>query len=620
MHPFIQALRDAVHDWRAYLGTGLVYRLIGVAVLSPLVGLFTRYVITRSGSAALTDVDIARFLLATPAGALGLIIFAAITITILALEQKAFMAIGMGNLQGQQVRKRDAITFAASKAWPTLRLAALLTLRIVVLVLPFAALLGVVYWLFLRAHDINYYLAARPREFWIALGLGTVILGALAVILARRVASWLLALPLVAFEGVAPRTAFTESDRRMTGRRKEAAVSLLLLVATWAVASMASAGALMPAARWAAPLFGGSVARMLLFTGLLLVAWTLLGLFLAIATASVLAQLVVRHYAESAPAPVAIGDSSPHLSTGGPRFQASWPVLAGGLVLAVGATMVLAHLLMKDTWAPRHVVVMAHRGASGEAPENTLAAFRLAGQQGADYVELDVQESADGVVLVNHDVDLMKVARSPLRIWQAPAAELRAIDIGSSFDPRFADQRLPTLAEALDLMRGKAKVNIELKDYGHDDRLEERVVELVEAAGMQDQVVTMSLSRSMVQEMKRLRPEWTSGLLLARSIGDASKLEADFLAVPTSVATRRFIRHAHAAGKPVYAWTVNDPQQMVRLVGYGVDGIITNYPALARAVVAQYEALDPAQRMVLFAMARLGGRAPVAEPDSLLRY
>lgn len=620
MRFFLQAIRDAAHDWRAFLATGLIYRLIAAAALSPLLGILTRYVITRSGSAALTDVDIARFLLATPVGVVGLVLFAAITITIMALEQKALMAIGLGNLQGVPFRVRDAIGLAAGRAWPTLRLAGVLTVRILLLVLPFAALLGAVYWLFLRAHDINYYLQARPREFWIALALGVLILAVLAALLARRIASWLLALPLVAFERVSPRHAFGESDRRMTGHRKEAAAALLLLAAGWAATSVTASSMLIAAGRWAAPLFGGSVARMLVFTGGFLVAWALLGLALSVATATVFAQLVVRHYEGSAPALAPLSDSSPYLNAGGHRIRIPWPVLAGGLVLAVVGTALLARLLMKDTWTSRPVLIIAHRGASSEAPENTLAAFRLAAAQGADFIELDVQESADGVVLVAHDADLMKVARSPLRIWQAPAAELRSIDIGSQFDPAFADERMPTLAMVLDLMRGKARVIIELKDYGRDDRLEERVVALVEAAGMQDQVVTMSLSRGMVEEMKRLRPQWTSGLLLARSIGRAAKLDADFLAVPASVASRPFIRRAHATGKPVYAWTVNDPQQMVRLLGYGVDGIITDRPALARAVVTEYDDMDPAQRMVLFAMARLGGRAPVALPDSLLRY
>jgi len=294
-------------------------------------------------------------------------------------------------------------------------------------------------------------------------------------------------------------------------------------------------------------------------------------------------------------------------------------MLAVGPVLAVLAAGWAASVLMQATWADRPVLVIAHRGASADAPENTLAAFERAGAQGADFVELDVQETSDDVVVVAHDSDLMKVGRSPLRIWDASAEQLRAVDIGSSFAPEFADQRVPTLAEALELCKRGPRMIIELKDYGRSRRLEERVVELVEAAGMQDRIVTMSLSRPMVEQMKRLRPGWTAGLLAAKSLGSLSRLPVDFLAVESSMATRSFVRTAHAAGKPVYVWTVNDPNRMIRMIGLGVDGLITDRPALAREVVAQFERMSHAERLFLFVMTRLGASAEVSEPANELR-
>jgi glycerophosphoryl diester phosphodiesterase len=223
------------------------------------------------------------------------------------------------------------------------------------------------------------------------------------------------------------------------------------------------------------------------------------------------------------------------------------------------------------------------------------------------------------VVVVAHDSDLMKVARSPLKIWDSTAAELRTVDIGSFFSAAYADQRVPTLAEALAACKGVSRVDIELKDYGHDQQLEQRVVALVEAAGMQNQIVTMSLSRGMVARMKQLRPEWTSGLLIARAIGQVNRLPVDFLAVESKMATLRFIRSAHGSGKPVYVWTVNDPQAMIRFIGLGVDGLITNHPDLARQVIEHYRTLSPAGRLFLLAMTRLGGREEVSEPDDATR-
>ena len=260
-----------------------------------------------------------------------------------------------------------------------------------------------------------------------------------------------------------------------------------------------------------------------------------------------------------------------------------------------------------------------HRGASASRPENTLASFRRAGEEHADFVELDVQESSDGVVLVAHDRDLMKVAHSPLQIWSSPAQQLREIDIGSYFSAQFQDERVPTLAEALEVCKGVSRMNIELKDYGKSQHLEERVVELVEAAGMQNDIVTMSLNRRMVENMKRLRPNWTAGLLAAKAIGEPSRLPFDFLAVESRMATRSFIRTAHAAHKPVYVWTVNDPQRMVRMIGLGADGLITDRPALAREVLARYAEMTQAERLLLFAMTQLGVREEISEPENDLR-
>jgi glycerophosphoryl diester phosphodiesterase len=235
-----------------------------------------------------------------------------------------------------------------------------------------------------------------------------------------------------------------------------------------------------------APAVGGSVAGLLVFVGGLAVAWGTAALAVGVVVAASFAWIVVRVYAADGGAaaarlPERFGDE---LTLEGGRWRLSFRALAGVLAVAVVLATGLAYLLMRVAWTDRPVTVFAHRGAAAQAPENTLAAFRLAGTLRADYVELDVQESLDGIVVVVHDSDLMKIGRSPLKIWEGTAEQLRGVDIGSSFDPRFNNERVPTLAEALAACKGVSRVDIELKDYGHDERLEERVVELVEAAGM----------------------------------------------------------------------------------------------------------------------------------------
>jgi glycerophosphoryl diester phosphodiesterase len=220
------------------------------------------------------------------------------------------------------------------------------------------------------------------------------------------------------------------------------------------------------------------------------------------------------------------------------------------------------------------------------------------------------------VVVVAHDNDLMKIGGSPLKVWESTADQLRAVDIGSGFDPRFGSERVPTLAEALAACKGVSRVDIELKDYGHNQRLEERVIEIVEAAGMEDDIVTMSLSRGMVAKMKRLRPAWTSGLLTAKALGDLTGVPADFLAVEKAMATRRFILGAHRAGKPVYVWTVDDPAKMIRVIGLGVDGLITNRPGLAKEIRDQYARMTEAERLLSFIVTSFGAEPDVTPPAS----
>jgi glycerophosphoryl diester phosphodiesterase len=208
--------------------------------------------------------------------------------------------------------------------------------------------------------------------------------------------------------------------------------------------------------------------------------------------------------------------------------------------------------------------------------------------------------------VVVHDSDLMKAGGSPLKIWEATAAALRAVDIGSRKGLQFAGERVPTLAEALALCKGRVRVVVELKSYGHAQRLEERVVEIVEAAGVADQTVFMSLNHDMVRKMKALRPSWRVGALVATAIGDLTSLGADFLAVPAGMATRAFVRQAHRAGQEVYVWTVNDPARMIQAMSRGVDGLITDKPELGRRVIHRRSAMSDAQRILVALMVAMG--------------
>jgi glycerophosphoryl diester phosphodiesterase len=263
----------------------------------------------------------------------------------------------------------------------------------------------------------------------------------------------------------------------------------------------------------------------------------------------------------------------------------------------------------------RTPAVIAHRGASGGAPENTMAAFRAAVEERADWIELDVQEDASGRVIVVHDSDFMKVAADPTKTWDATPDELERLDIGSWFDPSFAEERVPTLEQVLRFARGRIGVVIELKYYGHDVHLEQRVVEVVEATAMQDEIMLMSLRLDGLNKAAALRPDWSRGLLNTFSVGDLTRLDLDFLALNAAAATRATIRRAHGRGLQVFVWTINDPVQMSVMLSRGVDGLITDRPSVAREVIEYRESLGPVGRLLIWLAGESGLLRPAGEPS-----
>jgi glycerophosphoryl diester phosphodiesterase len=277
-----------------------------------------------------------------------------------------------------------------------------------------------------------------------------------------------------------------------------------------------------------------------------------------------------------------------------PRRAWRWIGFAAVAAAAIYATVLSLNVPVGDS-----IEITAHRGSSGLAPENTMAAVEQAIVDGADWVEIDVQETADGIVVVHHDSDFRKIAGSRLRIWEATYEELRSLDIGSWFAPEFSGERLPTLEDVLLASKDRIRVNIELKHYGRARRLEEAVIEVVEKTGMESQIAIMSLKRESIQRARALRPEWTVGFLSAAAIGNLTRIDADFLAVNSGLATRSLIRAAHRRGQEVHVWTINDPAAMSALIGRGVDNLITDFPAVARSVLAQRAEMTTIERLLV---------------------
>ncbi|MGA9347578.1 MAG: glycerophosphodiester phosphodiesterase [Anaerolineae bacterium] len=239
------------------------------------------------------------------------------------------------------------------------------------------------------------------------------------------------------------------------------------------------------------------------------------------------------------------------------------------------------------------VLNFAHRGASRDAPENTLAAFRLAREMGADGVELDVQASKDGEAVVIHDftVDATTDGQGPVR--DKTLAELKELDAGSWFDARFAGQRIPTLQEVIVEVGHQLLLNIELKAKVFSSAsLVAEVVRLIEDHNLVHRAIVSSFSPLALRRVKRLNHHIPTGLLyyfdlpahLIRALF-AFLADPDALHPEKHLVAQEYTRWAKERGYRVNAWTVDEPAEMERLIALGVDGIITNRPDVLREIL-----------------------------------
>jgi glycerophosphoryl diester phosphodiesterase len=252
-----------------------------------------------------------------------------------------------------------------------------------------------------------------------------------------------------------------------------------------------------------------------------------------------------------------------------------------------------------DAWLRRGrgepPLVVAHRGASARAPENTLAAFRLAIDTGAPAVECDVHLSADGVPVVIHDERVDRTTTGSGRVSSLTAAELRALDAGCWFGRAFAGERLPALDDVLAVCAGRARVFVELKAGGGPALAEAALAALARSPAS---AAVISFDPVLVRAVAQRRPDLALGWLIshpylkrrgpAAAVAAARALGAGFVAPQHTAADRRLVDTAHAAGLPVSVWTVDDAETMRRLGsqehGAGVDAITTNRPDLALEV------------------------------------
>ena len=586
-----------------------VFRALILTLGVPVAAWAVGALVARSGSAAVSNTAIAQFLL-TPAGLALALLWALGYLLGQFLLYAGLMALAALALAGRRVTLGHALGTATRSSLRLLRFGARQLAALAVIFAPFLGLAGLTYGLLLTGHDINYYLAEKPPAFLAAVAIGVVLGVALLALVTVFYVRGVFIVPILLFEGGSVGSALRASRALTSGSSWrpgavvvgwQAAVAVLAPLVAWAYAALC-AGLLTAA--------GTRLAVLVPLTAALLAGHVLLVSALAFAQVAGACLLTVHFFDDrSGGRGRAWAEAVEDAAAQRLRVPA-WGWGLGLLAVMAGLT-VLGVRLWHEVRIEHVVSVTAHRGSSRDAPENTLAAVRKAIEQGADYAEIDIHLTADGVPVVLHDEDLQRLAGVARRPGELSLAELQRIDVGSRFSPEFAGETVPTLAAMIDTARGRIRLNIELKptDRGRArDLLATAVADLIRSRDFEAECFLTSLDPEAVAAARRRNSRLRTGAIVSVAVGDMSRLPVDILSVRTGLITDRLLGRAHAAGKEVHAWTIDDPKTMGELIDQGVDGLITNDPVAALAVRRERQELPAWERVTLGFRRRLAGR------------
>jgi glycerophosphoryl diester phosphodiesterase len=229
-------------------------------------------------------------------------------------------------------------------------------------------------------------------------------------------------------------------------------------------------------------------------------------------------------------------------------------------------------------------LVFGHRGAKAYAPMNTLPAFELAAQQGADGVELDVQFSRDRQLVVIHDFTVDGTTDGEGHVRDISLSQLKALDAGSWFGSAFSDTCIPTLEEVFEAVGNRLFINVEIKvESRTSESIEEAVADLVIRRGLQQRVIVSSFDLPVLEGLRRIAPDIAIGFLHFNSLNDAERSglgDLQFEAVHPyhALVDAAYVEWARANGYRVNTWTVNEPERALELRDLGVDALITDNP------------------------------------------
>lgn len=602
--PVWPAWRRVLHLWKPMaIWTILIWILIAI-ILAPVSSAILGLQFFRRGHLVIGNEELISWLF-SPVGASYILLAGSLMLAGWTLQFAGLFQIITEDLYGREINLKTLLTRIIGRIPRLFRLCLFIVAAGLVSALPLAAGLGLIYELFLDTYDINYYLSQTPLEWHIALLSAIIWICIWGLALCYLVARSLLALPVYLNGHKSIRESISyawEIDKALS---KQYLQTITIIIVFWIFLRITADTLIFfisaEFVSWIDYQFQSL--RLIALASAVYIAGTFIIdaiiTFLGFSHVSaIITQLFYRDLEVSKKAP-------PSQIKFKKITAYAKSILRPVNFLSLIAFMFVASMLVSGYMIEQvphsnpstEIKIAAHRAGPPPAPENTLQALDSTLKTGADYAEIDVQLTRDSIIIVTHDLDLMRKAGSSIRIANTSYKQIQEILAAEHGTNPQIPKTINTLTEFLDATRGRIELLVELKQSG--EALTQHVVSEIKEKEMENEVVLMSMNAEHVARIRSAAPKIAVGYVSAYALGNLTQLPVELLALNYRVVNENLLSAAKQQNMKVYAWTVNKTSVMAEMIEMGIDGIITDHPKIAVQVREEIQQLTTAERLVL---------------------
>lgn len=586
-----KVLASLVRNFRSLLLYHLFFTLLSFVLLAPAFAWLSTRLLSSSGLPQVGPEEVLAFL-ASPAGAGWLLTTGSLSLLLIFIHHSGMIIIAANSSQKDYYLVTAAFWHGWRRLPDLLALAAIQAGVHLLVALPFLLGVGAAWSLLLSPYDPYYLVSELPMVFKVFLGICSVSAVVMLICNGFVYLRWVLAFPVLLLEDASPMQALKKSARFSHGYRLRMAALVVAVALSAALVPglllliFEALGTLILG--WLPEKFSVLIPAVLIFLSFYTIL-VVLASFLGTAVNSLFIQQLYRAVADVRPV---AKPSPPPPRTG----VLAWGLELVLLVFALGSAGVVLHSFFDFQ---DRIYISAHRGSSMLAPENTMPAIEQAIEEGADYVELDVRQTADGVPILLHDRDLRRIAGKSSSIWELGLEQVHGIDAGGWFHPEYVGVGIPTLEEAIHALRGRAQLYLEIKPSPDTPGLTESVVKVLQEQEFIQETIVASLNPEILQEAKSLEPGLRTSFFAPTAMPKPDLQGLDALAMRAGAAKLCDLRELHRQDKEFHVWTVNKKREMSRFIDMGVDNIITDRPGVLAELLQQRAELSDVELFLI---------------------